>query len=289
MKPRSKLAFLLLFVLLLAGCQASPKEPVNPEEQASSAEQPSSAEQTSSESSGSGGEVSSIRSKPAPVSKTPQELLAEQPIDDTHDAFLVDTNGRMGTLLVTAELGTERGEFEVSMSLSIWNPLDMSQPLQTIETETLVFCEEEILDVNFDGYQDLTCLYSRGVQVQCYQCWLWDEEQGLFVKLPVYSDIPSPYVDPETETISGWSRSSAAGDGTTPIYKWLDGELTCVRKIEVFPKDWRDPDSPMAVTVEDWIDGGLTEVFRGEYPLGSDEYFDVSIKWEDLNYHGETE
>ena len=37
-----------------------------------------------------------------PEALTPEELLAQQPIDDTHDAFLVPTGGRLGTLLVTA-------------------------------------------------------------------------------------------------------------------------------------------------------------------------------------------
>lgn len=279
MKTRSKLVFLLLFALLLAGCQASPKEPVSPEEQ------------TSSASSGNGGEASSIQPEPVPFPKTPQELLEEQPIDDTHDAFLVDTGGRIGTLLVTVEAVPyeEPAELDTYQHVAVWDPARMEQPLQTADWEGGYPGEHQILDVNFDGYPDFTCLFARGVQVEMYHCMRWDETQGMFVEEPVYADIPSPYIHPETETISGWSRNSAAGDGTTPIYKWIDGELTCVRKIEVFPKDWRDPDTPMAVTVEDWVDGELTEVFRGEYPLGSGEYFDVSIKWEDLNYHGETE
>ena len=36
--------------------------------------------------------------------KSLQQLLEEQPIDDTHDAFLIDTGGELGTLLVAAEL-----------------------------------------------------------------------------------------------------------------------------------------------------------------------------------------
>lgn len=51
-----------------------------------------------------GEDVSAVSLPPEPAPKTAQELLEEQPIDDTHDAFLVDTGGRMGTLLVTTEL-----------------------------------------------------------------------------------------------------------------------------------------------------------------------------------------
>ena len=39
--------------------------------------------------------------------KSLQQLLEEQPIDDTHDAFLIDTGGELGTLLVAAELAME--------------------------------------------------------------------------------------------------------------------------------------------------------------------------------------
>ena len=40
-----------------------------------------------------------------PEALTPEQLLARQPMDDTHDAFLVDTGGKLGTLLVTVEKG----------------------------------------------------------------------------------------------------------------------------------------------------------------------------------------
>lgn len=259
---RTKLLLLALCALFLTGCQES------------------------------GGEVSSVLSlppKPAPQPKTAQELLEEQPIDDTHDAFLVDTGGRMGTLLVTTELGNERGEFEVSMSLSVWDPADMSQPLQTEGWGTLCFGVHEVLDVNFDGYSDFTYLYARGIQAEMYHCMRWDEEQGLFVEEPEYANISSPWVKPETQTIEGWNRESGAGDGVSTIHQWVDGELVCVRRIELFAKDFRDYDSPFVLTVWDRTDGELTEVFREEYPLDPGEYFEARMKWEDINYHGEAE
>lgn len=244
---RSRATCLLLCTLLLAGCQA-----------ASSA-------------------------LPA---KTAQELLAEQPIDDTHDAFLVDTGGQLGTLLVTPELGTEREGREVSMRLSVWNPADMSQPIQTQDWTTVSFGVHEIVDVNFDGYSDFTYLYTQGVQVGVYHCMVWDEEQGLFTEVPAYFQIPSPHLDAETETISGWSRSSGAGDGWTPIYRWIGGELVCVRQIETFLKERSDPNTPFVLTVEDRVDGQLTEVYRAEFPTGSSAYLTEQLKWEDLDYHG---
>ena len=72
---KRKLPLLALCALLLAGCQTEEKAPG----------------------------ASASPSEPAPQPKTAQELLEEQTIDDTHDAFLVDTGGRLGTLMVTAE------------------------------------------------------------------------------------------------------------------------------------------------------------------------------------------
>ena len=252
---RARLLFLALCALLLAGCQSS------------------------------GGEVSS-QPEPAPVPKTPQELLEEQTIDEYHDAFLVDTGGRMGTLLVTTELDIrKKGEFEVSMNLSVWNPADMSRPIQTRDWMTLDFGDNRVVDVNFDGYSDFICLYARGVQAEIFHCMRWDEEEGLFAEEPEFAKISSPGIDPETRTIYGWNRESGAGDGVTTFHQWEDGELVCIRRIEVFQKNWRDYDSPYVVTVKDRIDGELREVYRTE----TQEYFDERFKWEDLDYHGETE
>lgn len=256
------LPFLALCILLLTGCQQEEKPPASSQ-------------------------------LPEPAPKTAQELLEEQPVDDTHDAFLVDTGGRMGTLLVKTELVPyeEPAELRYYLHVSIWDPAAPEEPIQMqeIDWETVHYGEHQILDVNFDGYSDFTYLYARGIQVEMYHCMLWDEEQGLFVELPVYAEIPSPNVRPESRTIVGWSRDSGAGNGTTPVYQWVDGELVCVRRIETFLKDWGDSDSPFVLTVEERIGGELTEVYRVEFPPDSTEYLTEQMKWEDLDYHGEAE
>ncbi len=226
---------------------------------------------------------------PEPVPQTAQELLEGQTIDDTHDAFLVDTGGRMGTLLVTAEAVPyeEPAELNTYQHVVIWNPAHMDQALQTVDWEGGYPGEHQILDVNFDGYPDFTILFARGVQAEGYHCMRWDEEQGLFVEEPEYAAISSPVLDPEARSIFGWNRASGAGDGVSTIHQWVDGELVCVRRIELFAKDW-DYDSPFVLTVRDRINDELTEVFREEYPLDpEEEYFEARMKWEDINYHGE--
>ena len=79
--------------------------------------------------------------------------------DDTHDFFTVPTGGRLGTVVVTVELGekSDPDEFGTSpLTLSVWSPDDLTAPIQVIQSETDdVFHWSDIVDANFDGYMDL--------------------------------------------------------------------------------------------------------------------------------------
>ena len=136
----TKLLLLALSALLLVGCQAKPKGAVSSEGPAEAG--------------------SSFQPEPPPQPKTVQELLEEQPVDDTHDAFLVDTGGRMGALLVTTELVPceEPKELLYYLHLSVWDPSapEGPIPIQEIDWETVHYGEHEIVDVNFDDFKYLT-------------------------------------------------------------------------------------------------------------------------------------
>ena len=136
--------------------------------------------------------------------KPPQQVLEEQLIDDTHDAFLVDTGGKLGILLVTAELD-EKTSTEVcraTIQFTIWNPYSMDEPLQTLTADTNIFLDWNIIDANFDEYMDFTCTYLRGNQPYYEHLWIWNEEHGLFEEVPEYDKISVPTLDEETETLS---------------------------------------------------------------------------------------
>ena len=116
--------------------------------------------------------------------KSPQQVLEEQLIDDTHDAFLVDTGGKLGTLLITAELGEWVGEDELlgcwNIIFSVWNPAKMKQPIQTFSDEVVMGVAPEfhnVVDANFDGFQDFGYLFHRGNQPSYWHYWLWNEKQ----------------------------------------------------------------------------------------------------------------
>lgn len=219
------------------------------------------------------------------------ETLWGFPIDDTHDAFEVDTKGKLGTLLVTVEMGEQNTESEFGgfyVTFCVWSdPLD--SPIQVIkdEMERWVIGEHNVVDANFDGHTDFAYLWGRGIQVEMWSLWLWDEEAGQFVEEPEYSAISSPRVNPETQVIDGWNRNSAAGDGVTTFHRWEDGKLVCVRRIELFTVDYAYDDSPWLLTVQDRVNGELTEVFRMECPWDSDDCFSMRMAWKNLDYHGE--
>ena len=92
---------------------------------------------------------------------SPQQILEEQVIDDTHDAFLVDTGGELGALLVTAE--QEFGSRDITFT--VWNPAEMEQPIQTFSEEFMMGVAPEfhhVVDADFDGFQDFGYLFYLG-------------------------------------------------------------------------------------------------------------------------------
>lgn len=218
--------------------------------------------------------------------KTPQQaLLEEQPIDDTHDAFLIDTGGELGTLLVTAELDEEAPtkDCRATVRFTVWNPDAMDKPLQTIMAATNIFLDWSIIDANFDGYADFTCTYLRGNQPYYDHLWIWSEEHRQFESVPEYDEISAPELDTETKTIYGFNRSAAGGTGLHTFHQWINGNLTCVRQIKI------DSSSANTVrmSVQDRVAGELAEIYHEDFPIESGSWQDAQIVWHDLDYHGE--
>lgn len=220
--------------------------------------------------------------------KSPQQVLEEQPIDDTHDAFLVDTGGKLGILLVTAELD-EKTSTEVcraTVKLTIWNPYSMNEPIQTLTAGTDIFLDWSIIDANFDGYMDFTCTYLRGNQPYYEHLWIWNEEHGLFEEVPEYDKISMPTLEEETETIYGFNRSSAGGTGEHTFHQWIEGNLLCVRKIEIYSID---QSGTVRMSIQDCVDDELVEIYHEDFPLQSYGWHDAQMLWHNLDYHGEVE
>ena len=222
--------------------------------------------------------------------KSPQQILEEQLIDDTHDAFLVNTGGELGILLVTAELDekTPTEVFYATVQFTVWNPNYMDEPLQILIADTNIFLDWSVIDANFDGYMDFSCTYLRGIQPYYDHLWIWNEKHKKFESVPEYDEISTPSLDEETKTIYGFNRSSIAGDGITTFHRWEDGKLVCVRQIESYVS-WKTT----TIFVKDRIDGELQQIYYKEFPWSDEEpekqgWRQAAHIWSDLNYHGES-
>lgn len=222
---------------------------------------------------------------PEPTSKTAQEILEEQIIDDTHDAFLVDTGGRMGALLVTVEQYPDG--YEGYGLFEVWDPRDMAHPIQREIKPLDSVGLHQTVDADFDGWGDFGYLYAMGNQPNYWYFWLWDEEQGRFAEEPAFADISDPVFDQEKQLVHGWARSSGASTGLSTTHRWIDGRLTCVRRIEA-EIDANTGFESIFLSVEDWIDGAQVELFYQTYDFEDGSWFEEREKWEaDLDYHGE--
>lgn len=263
------------FLFLLAGC--GPKETVTPAPSPSEVVTPT--------------PTATPTSTPTPTppptpepTEEPKELWGF-PIDDTHDAFEVPTGGKLGTVLVTVEVGPAKYDGTLN-TFSVWLKDDLATPIQQMEAEAYVFHWSNVVDANFDGYMDFGYMYSMGNQPNYWHYWIWNEEQGQFVQEPAFDLISEPQFDAETGVISGYARDSAAS-GIESFHRWEDGKLVCVREVEVcYPRnEWTEQD----LVVRDRVNGELVEVYRKTFgpPEDNSPIYDEAVKWYDLNYHGE--
>ncbi|MDE7210718.1 MAG: hypothetical protein K2O03_04645, partial [Lachnospiraceae bacterium] len=228
------------------------------------------------------------------------DLLQNGIPEGTISAFVIRAGSEAKEMFVTAQpcgaddvmdtTGAQCWYDNGAIKFSVWNPNDMGKPIQTMckyveqyHYQGAFSGQYQMVDANFDGYMDFSWICHSGNQPIFYYLWLWDEEQGKFVEEPAYNEISSPVVDAKKKIISGWSRSSAATDGTSTFHKWIDGELLCVRHIFV----WREIDAKNYImTVEDRIGGEMVEVYREEFELDWD-FIAEREKWLDLDYRGE--
>ncbi|MDE7298500.1 MAG: hypothetical protein K2N94_06675, partial [Lachnospiraceae bacterium] len=110
--------------------------------------------------------------------KTPEEILAEQLIDETHDAFLVEKGGRTGTVLVTAE----RQLPYTYLKFSVWDLNDMEKPIQVFHSGGGYdeFGRYMIVDANFDGWADFGYLKSINDGREYWEFRFWNEMESQF-------------------------------------------------------------------------------------------------------------
>lgn len=211
------------------------------------------------------------------------------PIDLTHDAFEVDTKGKLGTVLVTSQRGEQATEPEADgqyhYTLSVWDKSDLKTPLQTFET-TSVMCslyDDDFIDVNFDGYTDFLLYQEWFASNHLEGLCVWDETRKQFIYCGSFYGN-GLYADQERQAVHNYIHSSAAS-GTHEIYRWEKNEMVCVREVEVCYPNWEESQD---LAVRDRINGELVEVYRKTFgpPTDNSPIYGEAVKWYDLDYHG---
>lgn len=201
--------------------------------------------------------------------------------DEHHTAFQV------GDFWVTMEGGETDVSQDFAAHLAVWDPQDLSKPLQTMEQEIdpFLFGKVQVVDVNFDGYPDFGSMYAMGNQPIYYDFWLWNQEQGCFVQEPALSQVSDPQFDSAGQTVSGYARNGFAGAaGEHVFYQWIDGQLTLIRRVETSVETGAE--DTVVLTVEDREAEEMKEVFRQTYSLSDGSWQAPCEQWCDLTYQG---
>ena len=225
---------------------------------------------------------------PAPADPPPEDPVQESPSvstspDDTRDGSLFDKelsvtvdDGRTLTLVAHCRetdmegfstYGT--GTIDVLDGEELLQTLDVGAGVLTLEEDTAASSKQvyptvfdsnylpTLVDLNFDGAQDILCMCDMGTVNGSYLSWLWDPAQGQFIAGPGlcgYAVEP----DPEERQVSVSSRN---GWGTydTDIYVPDEkGALVHVKRIHKEPAE--EGSEELETTVQVLIDGQWTAV-----------------------------
>lgn len=225
---------------------------------------------------------------PAPADPPPEDPVQENPpastsTGDTQDGTLFDQElsvtvdgGRTLTLVAhckeTAMEGFSTygtGSIDVLDGETLLQTLDVGAAIRALNEGETAASEEvyptvfdsnylpALEDLNFDGAQDILCMYTMGTVNGSYLTWLWDPAQGQFIAGPElcgYAVEP----DPEERQVAVSSRGGW-GNYDTDIYVPDEhGALVLVKRIHKEPPE--DASGELKTTVQVLTDGQWTEV-----------------------------
>lgn len=225
---------------------------------------------------------------PAPAAPPPEDPVQKNPpastsTADTQDGTLFEQElsvtvdgGRTLTLVAHCKETAMEG-FSTYGTGSI-DVLDGETPLQTLDVGEAIralnggeaTASEEVYptlfesfylptmeDLNFDGAQDILCMYTMGTVNGSYLCWLWDPALGQFTAGPELCGY-AVEADPEEQQVSVSSRGGW-GNYDTDIYVPDErGALVLVKRIHKEPPE--DASGELKTTVQVLTDGQWTEV-----------------------------
>lgn len=157
------------------------------------------------------------------------------------------------------------GSIDVLDGEDLLQTLDVGEAVLTLEEDPSASSEDVyptvfessylpvLEDLNFDGAQDILCMYDMGTVNGSYLCWLWDTDQNRFIQtitLVGYDIQP----DPQTRQVTVESRNGG-GIYDTDIYAPDEtGALVHVKNIHQEADPTGSGDG-FQTTVSEWQDG----------------------------------
>lgn len=227
------------------------------------------------------------------ASPAPADPPAEDPVQETPPASTSPADTQDGTLFdqelsVTVDGGRTltlvahcketfmegfstygTGSIDVLDGEKLLQTLDVGAGVLTLEEDAAASSKQvyptvfdsnylpTLVDLNFDGAQDILCMCDIGTVNGSYLTWLWDPAQGQFTAGPGlcgYAVEP----DPEERQVSVSSRGGW-GNYDTDIYVPDErGALVLVKRIHKEPPE--DASGELKTTVQVLVDGQWREV-----------------------------
>lgn len=227
---------------------------------------------------------------PTPVSEeTPTPLPSED--SNLREYFLDVGDGEHSFLVEVKFSGKPRRDFpesDMGLTLSFYAKETDSQPIQVIETGTMMWNERFELvakDVDFDGDMDFYYSYHEGVRGNTSRSfYIWDEKLECFVDDPYgLGKMLNAGIDEENQAVTDCERGINYERITYYRYNYATMELYPCRAL--YYGGWEEISN---MHVSDYIDGEWVTAFSIESEdVFSGPDYEEFCRWEDLDYHGE--
>lgn len=234
-------------------------------------------------------QLMTFREEVIPALPSSEPVLTPEPSPLPHEPVNIEVDVGDGEHTFWVELT----EAEVGKTVNIYREKGDPKPFQSFaDEEALLDLEMAGLtaeDVNFDGHMDFGYLSWSGGSYAGSAYYIWDPTAEQFVRDPYGLETLSlPKFDPEKQAIETWSHS--ASSYTIEFYRYLDGELTCVRRLKNWENNTDDYTATLTVEEYDRETGALKEVYREEQAeIGGVTYAttDEFRRWHDIDYPDE--
>lgn len=162
------------------------------------------------------------------VTNSPEPTSTVLPIFDVSEKSAMTSESVGGDLPNQTYYLDEKGLYIVDENGELIQefPMDLSFDFtQVKQTFSLV-------DANFDGYKDISVLFSQGNVNAFYRLFLYDSGKNEFVEYEPYREISSPRIDATNKQIDSWMRASATDYAYSEMH-WVEGNLLCYYQAEM--------------------------------------------------------